>query len=150
MANPSGQGEDGARECIEAERRRQVESEGWSTEHDDQHRDGELMDAGMCYYLHATDGASYRDVREMRPPCPECGQSRGFVVTGQVPLSWPWENCWWKPDGGKARNLEKAGALMLAEKDRLHRRGLSHGHVDHKLNLVIKALASLQSDEAHP
>lgn len=34
-----------------AERRRQVEAEGWSATHDDQYRQNELVRAAMCYLL---------------------------------------------------------------------------------------------------
>jgi hypothetical protein len=42
------------------------------------------------------------------------------------------------------RDLVRAGALMLAEKDRRKRAGLYFGHVDHKLNLVRTALAKME------
>lgn len=35
---------------IAAERRRQIEAEGWSPEHDDTHDDGELALAAQCYF----------------------------------------------------------------------------------------------------
>ena len=42
------------------------------------------------------------------------------------PPDWPWDAAWWKPgdetDAGRIRELEKAGALALAERDRLVRR----------------------------
>ncbi len=36
-------------ELIAAERRRQVEQEGWTPEHDDEHGDGSLALAAVCY-----------------------------------------------------------------------------------------------------
>ena len=75
--------------AITAERQRQVAVEGWTPEHDAHHSKGELARAAACYALGA------------RPP--------GL---------WPWEDKWWKPSDTK-RNLEKAGALIAAEIDRL-------------------------------
>ena len=36
---------------IEAERRRQIDVEGWTPEHDDQHADGSLAQAAACYAI---------------------------------------------------------------------------------------------------
>ena len=37
---------------VMAERRRQIESEGWTEEHDDKHVNRELSRAAACYALH--------------------------------------------------------------------------------------------------
>lgn len=85
-----------------AERRRQIEAEGWTPEHDDEHGDGAMCMAAVCYaewdhYEHPNgDGA------------------------GLVPANWPWATAWWKPRD-RRRNLVKAGALILAEIERLDR-----------------------------
>ena len=79
-------------ELIAAERRRQVEAEGYSTDHDDEHATGELADAAACYAL---------GVRTPR---------------------WPWGTDWWKPSpDNRVRELVKAGALIVAEIERLQR-----------------------------
>ncbi|NID15014.1 hypothetical protein HBF32_05970 [Luteibacter yeojuensis] len=82
---------------IAAERTRQILAEGWSTAHDRQHGAGELVSAA-CVYAMAT------------------------LETGVPPIAvmnlWPWARTWWKP-GTPVRNLEKAGALIAAEIDRL-------------------------------
>ncbi len=39
-------------------------------------------------------------------------------ATGGVWGGWPWDMEWWKP-GDRIRDLEKAGALIAAEIDRL-------------------------------
>ncbi len=39
---------------------------------------------------------------------------------GDAPMYWPWATSWWKPTT-KRRNLVKAGALILAEIERLDR-----------------------------
>jgi hypothetical protein len=83
---------------IAAERRRQIEAEGWTPEHDDEHGDGELAAAAACYA-----GPAWSLLREHEPP-----------------LMWPWDEKWWKP-GDRIRELTKAGALIAAEIDRLLR-----------------------------
>lgn len=92
---------------IAQERRRQVEGEGWSAEHDDEHNPGELTDAAVEYArftsLLLRDPTS-ADVREYLE-----GPSE----------SWPWHPDWWKPSTtNPVRNLVKAGALIAAEIDR--------------------------------
>ncbi|UXS25627.1 hypothetical protein FY153_07155 [Agrobacterium tumefaciens] len=85
-------GSEGAK-AIAAERRRQIEQEGWTPQRDDQYVNGELLQAAACYALH--DGG----VKDIPPP------------------AWPWSDKWWKPSGVQ-RDLEKAGALIAAEIDR--------------------------------
>ena len=84
-----------------AERQRQVEVEGWTPGHDDVHGAGELAEAAACYALHAhvptESKAKYK------------------------PSYWPWARKWWKP-GDARKDLVKAGALILAEIERLDRR----------------------------
>lgn len=110
-----------ARQAIELERQRQISSEGWTAEHDDQHDDGSLLRVAVIYYQHTVHG----DLK-MR----EDG----------APVGWPWDREWWKPKE-RTRNLERAGALCLAEKARLKRNGAPYSHADQKLNLIINALA---------
>lgn len=87
---------------IAGERRRQVEVEGWSAEHDDQWVQFELVMAAVCYLWIV---AASHLARVARPP-----------------LWWPWDWSWWKPDHeDPMRNLVKAGALVAAEIDRLLR-----------------------------
>ena len=81
---------------VVAERQRQIDGEGWTVAHDDQHNNGELAKAAAAY---ASYGAS-------------------FTVPNGL---WPWSNEWWKPTGSKRRALVKAGALILAEIERLDR-----------------------------
>jgi len=91
-------------ELIAAERERQIRVEGWSEEHDDQHETGELSSAAECYVAYASD------------------QLSGMHPTKSVPLQWPWAPDWWKPSVDLVRNLQKAGALIAAEIDRLQRK----------------------------
>lgn len=81
-----------------AERRRQIEAEGWTPEHDDAYAEGDLAQAAGCYSLYA-----------------HCSEN----LDGS-PADWPWPDEWWKPAGPR-RNLVKAGALILAEIERLDR-----------------------------
>jgi len=91
-------------ELIAEERVRQVNGEGWTAAHDDEHqRDGSLAMAARCY----EHEAEYQ--REGRPPAEE------------KPLGWPWGESWWKPHGGPVRLFTKAGALYRAEAARLNR-----------------------------
>lgn len=89
-----------------AERRRQIEAEGWTPEHDDAHAKGEMAQAAACYANHAP--ARYADHRIYVDP----------RIT--VPIRWPWARKWWKP-ADRRRDLVKAAALILAEIERLDR-----------------------------
>lgn len=95
-------------ELIAEERQRQVEKEGWTPEHDDQHENGEMALAACCY----------------AHPAPEFCE-RGFFHPKsefKIPQWWPWDEMWWKPTpDDKIRQLTKAGALIAAEIDRLQR-----------------------------
>jgi hypothetical protein len=88
---------------IADERRRQVEKEGWTPEHDDEHENGELAKAASCY-------ADPRTSAQKEPP-----------------NRWPWAREWWKPNKDRVRDLVKAGALIIAEIERLQRNGGEHG-----------------------
>jgi hypothetical protein len=93
---------DAARDVL-AERRRQVESEGWTPEHDDGHRNGELAYAAAAYA-----GPVWPD-RESREEC-------------LPPIQWPWDVKWWRFSvGDPRRNFVKAAALLIAEIERLDR-----------------------------
>ncbi|MAJ63700.1 MAG: hypothetical protein CL558_13155 [Alphaproteobacteria bacterium] len=84
---------------ISAERKRQVAEEGFTADHDDQNNsDGELALAAVAYTLEAA---------------PISPANIGKLV-------WPWPDDWWKP-GEPREMLVKAGALILAEIERLDR-----------------------------
>lgn len=85
-----------------AERQRQQSVEGWTTARDDEYEHGELADAAGCYAL----------------------SSELFDCVGEPPRQWPWPDEWWKPSM-RRRDLVKAGALILAEIERLDRHELS-------------------------
>jgi len=107
----AGRGGDGVA-LIAAERRRQVEAEGWTAKHDDEHTGGEIAKAAACYAL-----PKKRTMRRVhyQPP-------RDPAYSVRVPVAWPWDAEWWKPTPeDRARELVKAGALIAAEIDRLQR-----------------------------
>ena len=91
-------------ETIAAERQRQIDVEGWTPEHDDQHDRGELAAAAECYAALASD------------------QENDIPRSSEVPLQFPFAPEWWKPSNNPERNLAKAGALVAAELDRLRRK----------------------------
>lgn len=90
-----------------AERLRQVTEEGWTAEHDDRHDSGEIAIAAACYAIHGVGG----DV-SMWPRAAKLG------LWGA--LRWPWDWSWWKPKD-RRRDLVRAGALIIAEIERLDR-----------------------------
>ncbi|MCG3079697.1 hypothetical protein L7Q72_18820 [Pseudomonas aeruginosa] len=87
---------------VQAERRRQVEAEGWTPEHDDEHSHGQMARAAACYALAGSSA-------------PNDGTAALLVS-----LAWPWDEQWWKPTSAR-RDLIKACALALAEIERLDR-----------------------------
>lgn len=110
-----------------AERQRQVSEEGWSSEHDDHHGNGELLlVAGMYYRRAIGQTMPMRKARPISDP------------TSTVPIGWPWDARWWKPKT-PARDLERAGALCLAEIDRLKRKDRPVAHVEETLSLIVSA-----------
>jgi hypothetical protein len=92
-------------EMISTERERQVTSEGWTPEHDDEHDKAELAQAAG-YYLHEAIIKTKYGTNSLHY---------------EHPIRWPWEEKSWKPSEDPARNLVKAGALIAAEIDRLSR-----------------------------
>ena len=116
-------------DLIAAERQRQTEEEGWTPEHDDEHTDGSLALAAVCY---ATPIRLYE----------KYAHAAGFYMDDPWPDSW--DHQWDKrleygsckknrsrlppdPDTYSKKEridlLVKAGALIAAEIDRLQRKG---------------------------
>lgn len=92
----------GAARDVLAERKRQIEVEGWTPARDDVYAMGALAKAAACYAAEA-----------------------GFQNTeGGIPSMWPWAAAWWKPTNAR-RDLIKAGALILAEIERLDRAAIA-------------------------
>ncbi|MEN8639643.1 hypothetical protein [Pseudomonas sichuanensis] len=95
--------------AILTERQRQIESEGWTPAHDDQYGSLELVDAASCYALAPPWLDIWDDEKQaMKKWQPDC------------PQSWPWALTWWKPRS-RRENLIRAGALILAEIERIDR-----------------------------
>lgn len=88
-----------------AERQRQQSVEGWTPEHDDKHSGGELAMAASCYSYIAG---------EINP-----GGGMSYLEWPRLKF-WPWEDEWWKPTNPR-HDLVKAGALIIAEIERLDR-----------------------------
>lgn len=88
---------------IHRERVRQLVSEGWTEQHDDKWRKGELAFAAAAYTLEAN---SYH------PPT-----GHEDLITSHI---WPWDINWWKPKDPR-RDLIKAAALIVAEIERIDR-----------------------------
>lgn len=92
---------------VMAERQRQITAEGWEPKHDDRHDAGELASAAASYAQCAgLQGEGAVNESAFKTPYIE---------------NWPWSECWWKPSADPRRNLVKAGALILAEIERLDR-----------------------------
>lgn len=98
---------------VMGERVRQITVEGWTPEHDDYHYNGEMARAASCYAWIAAQNNTVR-------------------MTFDAPLpTWPhnWASDWWKPTD-RRRDLVKAGALILAEIERLDRTALAAMETD--------------------
>lgn len=98
-----------------AERQRQVTAEGWTPEHDDAHGAGQMALAAGCYAMFASASDSARASTDMTEPLGR--PVRGWAAWLQI---WPWDRKWWKPTD-RRRDLVKAGALIIAEIERLDR-----------------------------
>ncbi|WP_422766251.1 hypothetical protein [Pseudomonas aeruginosa] len=83
---------------VQAERRRQITAEGWTPEHDDLYCAAELPRAAAAYILNGAND--------------------------EAPAIWPFSAKWWKPRDARS-NYVRAGALILAEIERLDRAGIS-------------------------
>lgn len=94
-------------QMIAAERRRQVESEGWAAWHDDAHTGGELAMAAASYALLTSAG-----------PAPEPNCHARIRAANDA---WPWDIEQFKPKDDIS-NLVRAGALIAAEIDRIQRK----------------------------
>jgi len=102
---------DAARDVL-AERQRQVSVEGWTADHDDELDGGEIAAAAAAYALRAADN--------LHPQ----SNGDGDYADGTPPDMWPWHEDWWKPATPR-RDLVKAGALILAEIERLDRASIA-------------------------
>lgn len=107
-------------QLVEEERQRQISQEGWTPEHDDTHKDGSLARAA-CAYAWPIGGSIFSE--------------RGLTITMERQWFWPWPIEQFKGRHGfeaelqtkeqressRLRDLVKAGALVVAEIERLQR-----------------------------
>jgi hypothetical protein len=102
-----------ALEDIAAERQRQVDVEGWTPAHDDTHTAGEMAMAAAAYALKARSDESHARAMTLKSARAE-------------PYFWPetWSVSWFKPTS-RRHDLVKAGALIVAEIERLDRAAIS-------------------------
>lgn len=104
-------------QIIAAERRRQVEREGWDSSHDDTHDEGEMVQAAICYAEAGRAAARGFKMEHIY------GATFGGITEITPPPHWPneWDHDYWKPSDDAIKNLRRAGALIAAEIDRLLR-----------------------------
>jgi hypothetical protein len=88
-------------ELIAEERQRQIDKEGWTAQHDAEHKYGELAIAAACYAVYNTDA-------NVNNP------------NTRSPNGWPWNDNSFKP-ADLIKNLVRAGALIAAEIDNIQK-----------------------------
>ncbi len=86
-----------ALEMIAEKHRTNREHKSYTPEHDDEHVAGELIDAAISFLMHDLTGI--KNAKDW----------------------WPFEEEEWKPSDDPIRNLVAAGALIVAEIERLQR-----------------------------
>lgn len=86
---------------VVTERYRHTHEKGWTPQHDDEHDAGQLASAATAYTLAATFPGR---------------------IDQWFKSFWPWERSWWRP-GTPRRMLVKAAALIIAEIERIDRKG---------------------------
>lgn len=116
---------------IFAERRRQAEREGFTTQHDDTYRAGELLAAAGCYIDNA------QAVKRGGPG----------HLPGMAPTGWPWAPGWWKPKD-YVRDMVRAGALVLAEIERRDRRRDDWSGIVDRLHLAEACIEAHLDNQA--
>ncbi len=101
-------------ELIANERQEQIEKHGYTVDADNQRYgqdDKDLVLAAMSY-LYPPDHREYALLHPTRS-----GEYKQFK---KAPITWPWDERYWKPShDNRIKDLQKAGALIAAEIDRL-------------------------------
>lgn len=93
-------------DLIKEERERQLSEEGWTPEHDKNHKNGELIKAAICY---AYPG---ENINIFIPNVINMDFKKKYIF--------PFDPFWWKPTpDDRLKELAKAGALIAAEMDRI-------------------------------
>ncbi|WP_287310864.1 hypothetical protein [Mesorhizobium sp.] len=98
---------------VATERRRQVEGEDCTPESDDKYRDGEMARAAGIYAIIA--GSNLTNYRNALG-----GYYLGACLQAVLDHYWPFHRSWFKPTT-RRRDLVKAGALIVAEIERIDR-----------------------------
>lgn len=110
-APAAGDAQTAAARDVMAERQRQITAEDWAPELDDKYTYGELASAAASYAQCAgLQGEGTTNENAFKTPYVE---------------NWPWSENWWKPSPDPRRNLVKAGALILADIERLDRAAIA-------------------------
>lgn len=114
-------------ELIAEERQRQIDREGYDCAHDNEHTEGQLVRAAICYaterkfYLEKRDSEHRERETIVQLPDKE-GNMKPHQVLPPIYGEWPWGLEYWKPTpNDRVKELVKAGALIAAEIDRLQR-----------------------------
>lgn len=110
-------------DLIIEERKRQIEVEGWTHEHDDQHIHGELANAGAYYALNEDAIEHIND---------NWGNDMHLCL-------WPFDLEWIKrTPNDRIRELTKAASLIVAEIERLQRLELKDIYIHSSLKFQWK------------
>ena len=98
-------------ELIQSERWAQINVKGFTIDHDKVHAPKEaFQDSKLVLAAHAYE---YAALDQLDPD-----RIRPGMKLNIAPAPWPWDEAWWK-SGTPKRMLTKAGALYLAEADRV-------------------------------
>jgi len=111
-------------ELITQERQRQVEKEGWTLEHDDEHKYGEISAAAACYAINKHEMKDDIKVEvlieEMDFLVNDGDRGDRKLLNGWYD-AFPWKDGDKRNDHSRIKSLIIAGALIAAEIDRLQR-----------------------------
>lgn len=103
-----------------AERRRQVEVEGWTAKHDEHHHRGQLAKAAAAYAYFGSLTETQRKIGSDQTSVFHSIVQQLFPAWGTSYGGWDWQ--WWKPKS-RRQDLVRAAALIIADIERLDRRG---------------------------
>jgi len=85
-------------DIIREERIEQITKHGFMSDRDDRYKNDELAVAASCYIY----APKYKF---------------NIAVGNEAPIQWPWSKKW-NPSGGRMKQLQKGGGLLLAEIER--------------------------------
>lgn len=98
-------------ELIAEERQRQIDVEGYSAQHDSQHKVSEFVYAAIAYVESAKVGVNCQEIGNTN-------KNEVLIRKREMGLHFPWGQTNFKPTTN-IRDLVKAGALIAAAIDRL-------------------------------